>query len=262
MHPTVPKCIILLLFLSCWSVELKDRRYPHNSGQYGQSLHHFPISVRSPTSSSNVSNSWQAVSNTFKDLQYMPQYKTLISAAILHDSKSFLRITHLSLKQALAQSIHSPYKRQYTHKTSPSAARIRETYDSNMPIATKFTIDPASEITAEVGGEKNVQTLHKLSRDFRSDTMTVPTDAQLLAGLKASRHDDVYGEDETTSNLEKRIAKLAGKEAALFGMSGTMTNQLSIRSHMKQPPHSVITDHRAHVHKMEGESLIRYNHRL
>jgi hypothetical protein len=31
-------------------------------------------------------------------------------------------------------------------------------------------------------------------------------------------------------------------------------SELSIRTHMKQPPHSIITDHRAHVHKMEGGS--------
>ena len=57
--------------------------------------------------------------------------------------------------------------------------------------------------------------------------MTIPTDAQLLASLKASRGDDVYGEDEDTTALEERIAKLTGKEAALFGMSGTMTNRKS-----------------------------------
>ncbi len=125
-----------------------------------------------------------------------------------------------------------------------------------MPIPTRPYVDPLSEITVEVGGEANVKTLHKLSRDFRSDTMTVPTDPQLLFALKASRHDDVYGEDESTNALEIRLAKLAGKEAAMFGLSGTMTNQLCIRTHMKQPPHSIIVDHRAHVHKMEGEFLI------
>ncbi|GFZ43091.1 low-specificity L-threonine aldolase [Saitozyma sp. JCM 24511] len=114
------------------------------------------------------------------------------------------------------------------------------------------------EITAEVGGQKNVEALLKVSRDFRSDTMTIPTDAQLLFALQASRGDDVYMEDDATSSLERRIAKLAGKEAALFAVSGTMTNQLSIRTHMKQPPHSIITDHRAHVHKMEAGGIAMF----
>ncbi|ORY26755.1 aromatic amino acid beta-eliminating lyase/threonine aldolase [Naematelia encephala] len=83
----------------------------------------------------------------------------------------------------------------------------------------------------------------------------MPTDAQLLYAIGASRGDDGYSEDETTNAFEARIAKLAGKEAALFGMSGTMTNQLAVRSHVKQPPHSVITDHRAHIHKNEAGGI-------
>lgn len=58
------------------------------------------------------------------------------------------------------------------------------------------------------------------------DTITIPTDAQLLCSLKATRGDDVYGEDPSTAALEKRIAKLTGKEAAMFAVSGTMTNRM------------------------------------
>jgi len=47
------------------------------------------------------------------------------------------------------------------------------------------------------------------------------------AGLKATRGDDVYHEDETTAALEDRIARLTGKEAAMFCVSGTMTNRAS-----------------------------------
>ena len=57
------------------------------------------------------------------------------------------------------------------------------------------------------------------------DTITIPTDDQLLYALRASRGDDVYGEDQSTSALEARIAKLTGKEAAMFAASGTMTNR-------------------------------------
>ncbi|GMK55667.1 hypothetical protein CspeluHIS016_0207230 [Cutaneotrichosporon spelunceum] len=111
------------------------------------------------------------------------------------------------------------------------------------------------DITAAVGGQKNVDQLHKTSRDFRSDTFTVPTDAQLLRALTASRGDDVYEEDEDTAALEARIARLCGKEACLFGASGTLTNQLAIRTHMQAPPYSVITDDRAHVHKFEAGGI-------
>ena len=61
--------------------------------------------------------------------------------------------------------------------------------------------------------------------------MTIPTDAQLLAGLRASRGDHVYGEDEDTRALEERIARLTGKEDCLFGVSGTMTNRECARGY-------------------------------
>ncbi len=59
------------------------------------------------------------------------------------------------------------------------------------------------------------------------DTITIPTDFQLLFALQASRGDDVYGEDASTTALESRIARLTGKEAAMFACSGTMTNRKS-----------------------------------
>ena len=41
----------------------------------------------------------------------------------------------------------------------------------------------------------------------------------------ASVGDDVYKQDRATNDLQARIAKLAGKEAALFVVSGTMSNR-------------------------------------
>ncbi|WVQ71235.1 hypothetical protein IAR50_000760 [Cryptococcus sp. DSM 104548] len=125
-----------------------------------------------------------------------------------------------------------------------------------MPIALPKS---APAVTAEVGGQENVDMLNRVSRDFRSDTVTIPTDGQLLYALRATRGDDVYGEDPTTAALEKRVAELTGKEAAMFAVSGTQTNQLAIRTHMKQPPHSVITDWRAHVHKMEAGGIAMFS---
>ncbi|SCV74933.1 BQ2448_7962 [Microbotryum intermedium] len=94
--------------------------------------------------------------------------------------------------------------------------------------------------------------LRQISRDFRTDTITIPTDEMFDLMKEASRGDDVYGEDQATNDLQDRVAKLAGKEAGLFCVSGTMTNQLAIRSHLTQPPHSIILDARAHVHLYEA----------
>lgn len=88
--------------------------------------------------------------------------------------------------------------------------------------------------------------------DPPADTITIPTDAQILYALRASRGDDVYREDPTTNALEERVARLSGKEAALFCSSTTMSNQLAIRSTLTQPPHSIICDHRAHTYMWEA----------
>ncbi|TDZ31173.1 Aldolase vrtJ [Colletotrichum spinosum] len=88
--------------------------------------------------------------------------------------------------------------------------------------------------------------------DLRSDTMTTPTAAMLAAIENCSLLDDVFVEDSTTIDLESRIAALTGKEAALLVLSGTMGNQIALRTLLTQPPYSVLCDHRAHIIKYEA----------
>ena len=90
------------------------------------------------------------------------------------------------------------------------------------------------------------------AHDCPADTFTGQTDAMFEYMRAATRGDDVYGEDATTNAFQERIAKLAGKEAGLYAVSGTMTNQLALRTHFTQPPHSVLCDARAHVHVYEA----------
>lgn len=63
---------------------------------------------------------------------------------------------------------------------------------------------------------------------------------------RASVGDDVYFEP-CTKALEEHMAKLTGKEDALFVPSGTMSNQIALRTHLQQPPHAVLFDHRSHI---------------
>jgi threonine aldolase len=91
--------------------------------------------------------------------------------------------------------------------------------------------------------------------DFRSDTFTTPTPSMLQAMTSATFGDDVYTEDATTNEFQSEIARLTGKDAALFTLSGTMGNQLGIRIHLGSPPHSVLCDYRAHVYAEEGSGL-------
>ncbi|CCK71098.1 threonine aldolase GLY1 KNAG_0G00410 [Huiozyma naganishii CBS 8797] len=93
------------------------------------------------------------------------------------------------------------------------------------------------------------------SNDLRSDTFTTPTEAMMKAALTASVGDAVYGEDIDTVKLEQKVAKLAGFEAGLFCVSGTLSNQIALRTHLYQPPYSVLCDYRAHVYTHEAAGL-------
>jgi threonine aldolase len=58
--------------------------------------------------------------------------------------------------------------------------------------------------------------------------------------------DDVYGEDPTVNLLERRAAEVFGREAGLFVPTGTMGNQIAIRT-LTQPGQEVIAESRAHI---------------
>ena len=77
----------------------------------------------------------------------------------------------------------------------------------------------------------------------------------LLAIMKTTLQDDVYREDYTTASLENLVAKLAGHEAGLFVLSGTMANQLALRTHLNHPPESLLCDARSHIIHWEAGGL-------
>jgi len=87
--------------------------------------------------------------------------------------------------------------------------------------------------------------------DLRSDTVTKPTPAMREAIARAEVGDDVFGDDPTVKELESETASLLGKEAALFTPSGTMANQLAIRSHT-EPGDEILVEANAHIYYYEG----------
>ncbi|MBN1320055.1 MAG: low specificity L-threonine aldolase [Thermoleophilia bacterium] len=89
--------------------------------------------------------------------------------------------------------------------------------------------------------------------DLRSDTITKPSEAMRRAMVAAPVGDDVYREDPTVELLQKRVADLLGKEAALFVPSGTMSNQLCLRT-LTRPGDEVIVHEDAHVLLYEAGS--------
>ncbi|TKB62669.1 MAG: low-specificity L-threonine aldolase [Nitrospira sp.] len=86
--------------------------------------------------------------------------------------------------------------------------------------------------------------------DLRSDTVTKPTDEMRKAMARAEVGDDVYGEDSTVNRLQDMAAAMLGKRFALFVPSGTMANQLAIRSHT-QPGQEIIVESKSHVVRYE-----------
>lgn len=90
--------------------------------------------------------------------------------------------------------------------------------------------------------------------DLRSDTVTKPTPGMLHAMATAEVGDDVFEEDPTVFELERKMAKLFGKESGLFFPSGTMANQTAIKI-LTQPAEEIICDHLSHVYLYEGGGL-------
>ena len=84
-----------------------------------------------------------------------------------------------------------------------------------------------------------------------SDTITKPTYEMLQYMFNAQVGDDVYKQDPTVIELEKRVAEFFGMEAGLFFPSGTMANQTAIKLHT-QPGEQLIADKYAHVYHYEG----------
>lgn len=89
------------------------------------------------------------------------------------------------------------------------------------------------------------------SIDLRSDTVTLPTRAMRDAMYNAELGDDVYGEDPTVNRLQEMAAERMGKEAALFVVSGTMGNIVSLLTHCGRGDEIIMGD-RAHTYLYEG----------
>jgi threonine aldolase len=86
--------------------------------------------------------------------------------------------------------------------------------------------------------------------DLRSDTVTRPSPGMRAAMADAVVGDDVYGEDPTVIELERRVAEMLGHEAGLFVPSGSLGNQLGVRL-LVRPGQELVCDSLAHVARAE-----------
>ena len=89
--------------------------------------------------------------------------------------------------------------------------------------------------------------------DLRSDTVTQPTRAMRAAMAAAPVGDDQYGEDPSTNRLQQRCAELLGKEAAVWLPTGTMANQVAMRT-LTRPGDEVVACRESHAawHELGG----------
>ena len=86
--------------------------------------------------------------------------------------------------------------------------------------------------------------------DLRSDTVTKPSAAMRQAMASAEVGDDVYGDDPTVNSLEERVAAMFGHEAGLFAPTGSLANQLAIRTLVK-PGEELLVETRGHIVRAE-----------
>ncbi len=82
--------------------------------------------------------------------------------------------------------------------------------------------------------------------DLRSDTVTRPTPAMRAVMAAAPVGDDQFGEDPSVNELQARVADLLGKEAALWLPTGTMANQVALRT-LTRPGDDVVVSRESHV---------------
>lgn len=92
--------------------------------------------------------------------------------------------------------------------------------------------------------------------DFRSDTITKPTEEMRKAMYEAEVGDDVYKEDVTVNKLEELAAEIVGKESALFVPSGTMGNLLGVMTHTKNGQ-EIILEEKSHIYNYEVTGYAR-----
>lgn len=91
-------------------------------------------------------------------------------------------------------------------------------------------------------------------KDYRSDAATLATFEMRQAMANAEVGDDFSGEDPTVKCLEDMSAKIFGKEAGLFVISGTMANQIAIMT-STQHGDEVLVGEESHIYNMETGAL-------
>ncbi|MCK4766599.1 MAG: aminotransferase class I/II-fold pyridoxal phosphate-dependent enzyme [Candidatus Aminicenantes bacterium] len=92
--------------------------------------------------------------------------------------------------------------------------------------------------------------------DFRSDTVTRPTEEMKKAMYDAELGDDVLGDDPTVIRLQELAAEKLGKEAAIFVPSGTMGNTIAMKLAVGEGK-AVLMEEKCHIFHFEAANISR-----
>ena len=111
--------------------------------------------------------------------------------------------------------------------------------------------EPLSVTPTEKAPTEKAEPMADEMIDLRSDTVTKPTAGMRAAIASAEVGDDMSGEDPTVNRLEKIMADLLGKEAAVYNCSGTQSNQMAIRAHCQQGD-EILIDETGHIVNYEA----------
>ncbi|MGI8484971.1 MAG: threonine aldolase family protein [Thermomicrobiales bacterium] len=87
--------------------------------------------------------------------------------------------------------------------------------------------------------------------DLSSDTATRPTAAMRQFMAEAPVGDEQKGEDPSVNRLQEMVARLTGKEAALYLPSGTMCNAIGVKLHT-QPGDKIMIERSSHIYTAEA----------
>ena len=91
----------------------------------------------------------------------------------------------------------------------------------------------------------------KRTIDFRSDTVTQPTQGMRSVMMSAPLGDDVFGDDPSVNALQSKVAQMLGYEAALFMPTGTQSNLCALMAHCGRGEEYLVGQY-AHTYRWEA----------
>ncbi|XP_066961171.1 uncharacterized protein [Macrobrachium rosenbergii] len=165
-----------------------------------------------------------------KSWKELPEFEGWLSEGNAHD-KAYCVACNKELVAGKSELLKHAGSKRHKRRYSDMQSNISD------PIELSNTID-------EPGLSHTLRII-----DLRSDTVTRPSKAMKDVMYDALVGDDVFQEDPTVTALERKVAALLEKEAALYVPSGTMANLICVLAHCWDRGSEVIVGDESHLHQ-------------